>query len=185
MPLTHITAALALTAAAALAGAALGTLAQRLSHRTPAATRFTEQINDCLPQLQCGDCGYPGCRPYAAAIAAGTAAITLCPPGGPDTVQRLATLLGTDPTPIPTPPPQRTAYIITEDCVGCALCLPACPTDAILGAPRGIHTVATEHCVGCELCLPPCPTDCIRMLTPEQLAHQTQHPHQQPPPHAR
>ena len=149
---------------AAAAGAGLGGLAQRLARQPGAAARLVERINAELPQLQCGDCGYPGCRPYAAAIANGEAGITLCPPGGSGTTKRLAALLNVAPPPMPQAPPPRLAVIDQETCVGCALCLPACPTDAIIGAPRHAHVVIAAECVGCALCLPPCPVDCIRMV---------------------
>lgn len=166
--------AVALAAAvAAVVGAGLGWLSSRLSRlqrQGAPQTQMVERINAQLPQLQCGDCGYPGCRPYAAAIAGGETDITLCPPGGADTVRRLAELLNTPPpAPQEAAPPQRVAQIDAAACVGCALCLPACPTDAIIGAPRHLHTVVAADCVGCELCLPPCPVDCIRMVDADDI----------------
>lgn len=146
------------------AGFALGFLRSRVVMADAANSPLTEMINTALPQLQCGECGYPGCRPYAEAIAKEEAAINLCPPGGAETAARLAEIINIDAPRMPPAPPLKIARIRAEDCVGCALCLPACPTDAILGAPQKHHEVIAEHCVGCELCLPPCPVDCIEMV---------------------
>jgi len=145
-------------------GAALGWLAARLR---PDPDTLIERIDALLPQTQCGQCRYPGCRPYAAAIARGEAGTDRCPPGGEETARALATLLGREPRPVDplygeTQPP-RIAVIDEARCIGCALCLPACPVDAIVGAPRFVHTVIESQCTGCELCLPPCPVDCIAL----------------------
>lgn len=137
-----------------------------LSERSPRDREtLRERINALLPQTQCAQCGYPGCAPYAEAIAAGEADINRCPPGGVETIGALAELLGAEsralaPDVPPTVAPQ-VAFIDESACVGCTLCLPACPVDAIVGAPRLMHTVITDECTGCELCLPPCPVDCI------------------------
>lgn len=149
---------------AAASGGGLGYLAQRLHRQGGQQEKLIERINAHLPQLQCGDCGYPGCRPYAAAIASGAAGIDLCPPGGSDTARQLAQLLNVPPPHLPPPAAPRIAQIDAGACIGCALCLPACPTDAIIGTPRHLHVVVTAECVGCELCLPPCPVDCIQMV---------------------
>ena len=153
-------------------GAALGWAASRLA---PASERLVDEIDALLPQTQCGQCRYPGCRPYARAIAEGEADIDRCPPGGADTVRALAELLGREPRPLDprygAPGPPRVAVVDESRCIGCALCLPACPVDAILGAPRFVHTVITDQCTGCELCLAPCPVDCIELLDVPRSAH--------------
>jgi len=149
---------------AALIAAALGLAAMRLDASSNDAV---EQINDLLAQTQCGQCGFAGCRPYAEAIAAGTANINRCPPGGEATIQALGHLL--DKRPIALDPdcglhqPMSVAVIAEDACIGCAKCLQACPVDAILGAARYMHTVISVECTGCELCIAPCPVDCIDM----------------------
>ena len=128
---------------------------------------IVDQIDTILPQTQCGQCGYPGCRPYAESIAAGEADINRCPPGGEDTVRSLAELLGRDPKPLDAGREAKagpTVAVIDEDeCIGCTKCIQACPVDAIVGAAKQMHTVIAQECTGCELCVEPCPVDCIRM----------------------
>ncbi|MBI2383300.1 MAG: electron transport complex subunit RsxB [Gammaproteobacteria bacterium] len=129
---------------------------------------LVEKIDKILPQPQCGQCGFPGCKPYATAIAKGEADINQCPPGGEEGIQKLAELLGRDPKPlnpdngvakaVPT-----VAAIDENVCIGCTLCIQACPVDAIVGANKLMHTVIADECTGCELCVPPCPVDCISM----------------------
>jgi Na+-translocating ferredoxin:NAD+ oxidoreductase subunit B len=126
-----------------------------------------DQIEKILPQTQCGQCGFAGCRPYAEAIAAGEAEINRCPPGGEGTMVALAELLGRDPVALDgeaaVEKPKAIAMIKEDECIGCTLCLQACPVDAILGAAKQLHVVIESECTGCERCLPPCPVDCIVM----------------------
>ncbi len=125
-------------------------------------------IDALLPQTQCTRCGYPGCLPYAQALASGRAQINQCPPGGAALIGALAALLEREPLALDpqfgVEAPPRLAWIDPEECIGCARCLPPCPVDAILGAQRQMHTVIVSHCTGCELCLPACPVDCIHMV---------------------
>ena len=127
-----------------------------------------EKIDSILPQTQCGQCGYPGCKPYATAIANGEADINQCPPGGDDGIHKLADLLGVDYKPLNeehgVPKPRSVAIIDEKTCIGCTLCIQACPVDAILGSAKHMHTIIEKECTGCELCLPPCPVDCIEMV---------------------
>jgi electron transport complex protein RnfB len=127
-----------------------------------------EEIDGLLPQTQCTRCGYAGCRPYADALAGGTAELNQCPPGGAALIAQLATVLGREPLPLNPghglEGPARLAWIDPDACIGCARCLPPCPVDAILGAARALHTVIPAWCTGCALCLPSCPVDCIHML---------------------
>ena len=129
---------------------------------------LADRLDALLPQTQCTRCGYAGCRPYAEALAAGTAGIDQCPPGGAATAASLAKLLGQQPKPVSpafgVERPARVALIDETLCIGCAKCLPACPVDAIVGARKQLHTVIVSECSGCELCLPPCPVDCITLI---------------------
>ena len=151
-------------------GAALGWAAARLR---PDVDGLVAAIDALLPQTQCGQCLYPGCRPYATAVARGEADIDRCPPGGEATLRSLAVLLGRDTGSRvhgeAGTGPRAVAAIDESRCIGCALCRPACPVDAIVGAPRFMHTVIAEQCTGCALCLPPCPVDCIE-LRPVEVA---------------
>jgi len=128
---------------------------------------LVDRIDAILPQTQCGQCGFPGCKPYATAIASGEADINQCPPGGDAGVRALADLLGVEYKPLNTehgePKPKSVAVIDENVCIGCTLCIQACPVDAILGAAKHMHTVIASECTGCELCIAPCPVDCITM----------------------
>ncbi len=128
---------------------------------------LVDQVDSMLPQTQCGQCGYPGCRPYAAALVKGEAEINLCVPGGEDAIVQLAETLGREPKPLSDEHAAHVpsvAYIHEDTCIGCTKCIQACPVDAIVGAAKLMHTVVIEECTGCELCVPPCPVECIDML---------------------
>jgi Na+-translocating ferredoxin:NAD+ oxidoreductase subunit B len=150
---------------AAIMGAILGFSAIKLK---PQGDSIVEQINRVLPQTQCGQCGYPGCKPYAQAIADGDD-INKCPPGGEDGVKVLADMLGREVLPLADEladanPIPMVAFIREDECIGCTKCIQACPVDAILGAAKLMHTVIESECTGCDLCVEPCPVDCIDML---------------------
>lgn len=132
-----------------------------------------DQIDALLPQTQCGQCTYAGCRPYAEAMANGEADINQCPPGGEATIIALADLLDVEPKPLNAEHGQEketpTVVVIDEQtCIGCTLCIQACPVDAILGAAKQMHTVIRSECTGCDLCIPPCPVDCIHVVQIEE-----------------
>jgi len=127
---------------------------------------LVEKIDSILPQTQCGQCGYPGCRPYAEAISKGDADINLCPPGGAEGVRKLADLLGREVKPLNAEEkPKQVAVVDENTCIGCTLCVQACPVDAIVGAAKQMHTIVSSLCTGCELCVAPCPVECISMVT--------------------
>ncbi|MBB6522078.1 electron transport complex subunit RsxB [Pseudoteredinibacter isoporae] len=128
---------------------------------------IVDQVDNLLPQTQCGQCGHPGCRPYAEGIANGEE-INKCPPGGQETINAIADLLGVDAPELDaehgaeSDVPQ-VAYIREDECIGCTKCIQACPMDAILGSAKHMHTVIVDECTGCDLCVEPCPVDCIEM----------------------
>jgi electron transport complex protein RnfB len=160
---------LALVGLGAVFGALLGFAAVRFKAE---GNPIADQINDILPQTQCGQCGYPGCRPYAEAIVDG-AAINKCPPGGEAGIQALADLLDMEPIPLDEEHGEEkatvaVAYIREAECIGCTKCIQACPVDAILGAAKQMHTVIVSECTGCDLCVEPCPVDCIDMIHEEE-----------------
>lgn len=155
----------AVSAIALLSGLILGFAARRFQVE---ADPIVERIDALLPQSQCGQCGYPGCRPYAEAIAEGEK-INRCVPGGETVMRNIAALLAVDPQPLEgeaaQATPQRQVAIIDEhNCIGCTKCIQACPVDAIVGATRAVHTVISAQCTGCGLCLSPCPTECIQLI---------------------
>ena len=129
---------------------------------------LADLIDAVLPQTQCTRCGYPSCRDYAVAIAGDEALINRCPPGGDETIEILAELLGVSPLAMDqscgASGPLKVAFIDEQWCIGCTICIQACPVDAIVGAAKLMHTVLASECTGCELCVQPCPTDCIEML---------------------
>mgnify|MGYP003365900958 FL=1 len=127
-----------------------------------------EKIDDLLPQSQCGQCGYPGCRPYAEAVGLQGEKINRCAPGGEAVMLKIAEMLNVDPQPIDgddavLEPVRMLAIIDEANCIGCTKCIQACPVDAIVGATRAMHTVISDLCTGCNLCVDPCPTKCIEL----------------------
>lgn len=129
---------------------------------------LTDTLDALLPQTQCTQCGYDGCRPYAQAMADGQADLNRCPPGGPRVIAALAQALDRPARPLDpacgTHQPFRVALIDEAHCIGCTLCIQACPVDAILGANQSMHTVIEDDCTGCERCIAPCPVDCITLV---------------------
>lgn len=162
--MTLLTAILALVGLALLFGAILGFASIRYKVE---GNPIVDQIDALLPQTQCGQCSYPGCKPYAEAIAGGEK-INKCPPGGETTIQALADLLGVEPEPLDAEHGEesvtKVAIIREDECIGCTKCIQACPVDAILGAAKQMHTVIASECTGCDLCVEPCPVDCIDMV---------------------
>lgn len=152
----------AVTVLALVFGAILGFASQKLKVDSDP---IVEKIDAVLPQSQCGQCGYPGCKPYAEAISNGDV-ITKCIPGGQPTVVKIAEILGVD---VPSmdgveEPVEKVAFIDENMCIGCTKCIQACPVDAIIGTNKAMHTIIADLCTGCELCVAPCPTDCISMI---------------------
>ena len=157
-----LTAVITITVIALVAGLVLSYASSRLpADRNP----LVERVDKLLPQTQCAQCGYPGCRPYALAIVEDDAAINLCRPGGDETIQRLADLLGRDPLALAGAATKVTGLAIIDEalCIGCTYCRDVCPVDAIVGTHHFMHTVIASECTGCELCVPRCPVDCIDM----------------------
>ena len=157
----------ALVALSLIFGALLGFAAERFRVE---GNPIVDQIDALLPQTQCGQCGFPGCRPYAESIANGDS-INRCPPGGETTIHALADLLDVEPQPLDAEhgvdQGKRVAIIREDECIGCTKCIQACPVDAILGAAKHMHTVIESECTGCDLCVEPCPVDCIDMVSVE------------------
>lgn len=167
-----LTAIIAITLLALILGLVLGFASIRFKVE---GDPIVDQIDKILPQTQCGQCSFAGCRPYAEAIAAGEVDINRCPPGGEATIQALADLLDVEPKPLDeecgVEKPKMLAVIDEARCIGCTLCIQACPVDAILGAAKHMHTVIANECTGCELCVEPCPVDCIDMVETQPNPH--------------
>ena len=166
-----LSALLVMSVLAVALGAALGYSAIKFRVE---GNPLIDQIDAILPQTQCGQCGYPGCRPYAEAIAEGAADINKCPPGGEAGIHKLADLLGMEFKPFGGDTvirPKATAFIDENTCIGCTLCAQACPVDAISGTAKHLHTVISSECTGCELCVEPCPVDCISMVPIQENIH--------------
>src|SRR5512143_2208705 len=160
-----VSATLLMSRGAPLLGVALGYASIRFKVQ---GDPLVDKIDAILPQTQCGQCGFPGCKPYAQAIAKGEADINLCPPGGEEGIRKLADLLGVEFKPFGegvAPKGKAVAFIDENTCIGCTLCLQACPVDAIAGAAKQMHTIIAAECTGCELCVAPCPVDCISIRT--------------------
>lgn len=155
---------LAIIILTALFGALLGYASVRYKVESDP---LVDQIDNLLPQTQCGQCGYPGCKPYAEAIASGDD-INKCPPGGEATIKQLADLMGVEAVALDEAHGQedvkKVAFIREDECIGCTKCIQACPVDAIMGATKVMHTVIADECTGCDLCVEPCPVDCIDMI---------------------
>lgn len=163
-----VSSVIALLSLSLMFGAVLGYAAVRFKLE---GDPIVQQIDDLLPQTQCGQCGYPGCRPYAQAIANGDA-INKCPPGGQSTINALADLLDVEAPSLDAEHGEESevktvAFIREDECIGCTKCIQACPVDAIIGAARQMHTVIADECTGCDLCVDPCPVDCIEMVPVE------------------
>jgi electron transport complex protein RnfB len=161
-----ISAILVICGMAAIFGLLLGYAAIRYKVE---GNPLADKVDAILPQTQCGQCGFVGCRPYAEAMATGEADINRCPPGGDAVIKSLSELLGVEAKPLDAENGEHSeipllAVIDENTCIGCTLCIQACPVDAIVGAAKQMHTVIASECTGCKLCLPPCPVDCIAMV---------------------
>ncbi|MEL7401759.1 MAG: electron transport complex subunit RsxB, partial [Pseudomonadota bacterium] len=157
-----VAALMAMVSLALVFGAVLGFAAVRFKVE---GDPIVDQLDALLPQTQCGQCSYPGCRPYAEAIAGGDA-INKCPPGGQTTINAIADLLDVEAPSLDEEHGEesdvkKVAFVREDECIGCTKCIQACPMDAILGAAKQMHTVIADECTGCDLCVEPCPVDCI------------------------
>lgn len=160
-----IEAVLSMSGMALAAGIGLGFAAKKFHVE---GDPLADKLEEVLPSSNCGNCGFPGCRPYAEALVSssgnGTIGINLCTPGGEQTVKAIAALLGVEPVAMALGRPPGVAYIDEENCIGCTACIKACPVDAIVGANKQSHTVIVDWCTDCEACIEPCPVDCISMV---------------------
>lgn len=160
----------------ALCGLLLGFFAEKFKVE---ADPLAEKIDKILPQTQCGQCGFPGCKPYAQAIADGVADINQCPPGGQEGVDKIAEILGVESKSLSAEhgaeKEPEVAFIIEDWCIGCTKCIQACPVDAILGSNRKMHTIIADECTGCTLCVDPCPVNCI-VMKPRETSWQWEKP---------
>lgn len=159
-----IEAVLSMGGMALVAGLGLGFAAKKFHVESDPVV---DKLEEALPATNCGNCGYPGCRPYADALVTGEADVNLCTPGGKGTMEELANLLGIEPKSMDDDDGPKVALILEDKCIGCTACIKACPVDAIIGANKQSHTVITVECTSCEKCIEPCPTDCI-IMAPKQ-----------------
>lgn len=156
-----IEAILSISGLALSAGLGLGFAAKKFHVE---ADPIVDKLEELLPATNCGNCGYPGCRPYAEALSGGDETISLCSPGGKSTMEALAAMLGVSPVALSEDSGPVVALIDESNCIGCTACIKPCPVDAIIGANKQSHTILTEYCTGCEKCVEPCPVDCITMV---------------------
>ncbi|MBF0371574.1 MAG: electron transport complex subunit RsxB [Magnetococcales bacterium] len=163
-----IEAVLSMSGMALVAGVGLGFAAKKFHVESDP---MVDKLDEALPATNCGNCGYPGCRPYAEALMGGGVEINLCSPGGKATMEMLASILGVEPAAMEEDEGPTLAFIWEEKCIGCTACIKACPVDAIVGANKQSHTVIAAECTACKACIEPCPVDCITMEPVEQTVY--------------
>jgi len=169
--MSQLTYALSSLGAFALFAGVVLAIAQKAFHVE--GNPMVDNIDALLPQTQCGQCGHPGCKQYAEAVVSGAAEINKCVPGGERIMLQIAELMGVEPETVEEGAPEPSlAYIREGECIGCMLCIKACPVDGIVGGPKQYHTIITGYCTGCGLCAVPCPVDCIEMqVKPKLIEH--------------